>query len=128
MKVSAKHTLILFLASVMLLQGICGGLVWIHFQMNKQYIAENLCENRDKPEMQCEGHCQLRKNLKKAETEDSSTPIPKTTKAEVIICERIDFPEIKPALTEYLIHSSSSENEDIKDSQPSRLFRPPIAV
>lgn len=48
--------------------------VLINFQVNKEYIVENLCENRDKPECCCEGSCQLAKELKKVEEAEGQTP------------------------------------------------------
>lgn len=36
------------------------------YQANKSYIAKNLCVNRDKPKMGCNGKCHLKKQLKKA--------------------------------------------------------------
>ena len=36
------------------------------YQLNKSYIAKNLCENRAKPKMKCNGKCHLKKQLKKA--------------------------------------------------------------
>jgi hypothetical protein len=35
-----------------------------YFQINKEYIARVLCENRDKPQMHCDGNCYLAKRLK----------------------------------------------------------------
>lgn len=35
-----------------------------HYQLNKDYIARVLCENRDKPELHCDGKCYLAKRLK----------------------------------------------------------------
>ncbi|MCX2739783.1 hypothetical protein [Pontibacter anaerobius] len=35
----------------------------VHYQLDYTYISEVLCINRDKPELQCHGKCQLRKNL-----------------------------------------------------------------
>ena len=50
--------------------------------MNKDYIAAKLCENRDKPVMQCKGKCYLSKKLKqdaekekKQERETKKTPL-----------------------------------------------------
>ena len=37
------------------------------YQLNKGYIAKNLCENQDKPELKCCGKCYLRKELKKVD-------------------------------------------------------------
>lgn len=35
-----------------------------HYQLNKEYIARVLCENRDRPELHCDGNCYLAKRLK----------------------------------------------------------------
>ena len=37
------------------------------FELNQEYIAATLCENRDKPELVCCGKCVLTKQLKKAD-------------------------------------------------------------
>ena len=39
---------------------------YIEYELNKKYIAEVLCENKDKPEMHCNGKCHLKKQIKKA--------------------------------------------------------------
>lgn len=41
--------------------------VWAWYFQNKDYIASTLCENRDKPEMECNGQCVLSKALQKAD-------------------------------------------------------------
>ncbi|QMW03249.1 hypothetical protein [Spirosoma foliorum] len=38
-----------------------------YYHANKDYIARVLCENRDKPEMHCDGKCYLAKKLKAQE-------------------------------------------------------------
>ena len=35
-----------------------------YFQLNRDYIARVLCENRDRPQMNCNGQCYLAKRLK----------------------------------------------------------------
>jgi hypothetical protein len=35
-----------------------------HYQLNRNYIARVLCENRDKPQLHCNGKCYLAKKLK----------------------------------------------------------------
>ena len=37
------------------------------YELNKNYIAAVLCENKAKPEMHCNGKCYLAKKLKQAE-------------------------------------------------------------
>ncbi len=43
--------------------------VIINYEIHKDYIAKNLCENRDKPKMCCKGKCQLKKQLNNTENE-----------------------------------------------------------
>ncbi|WP_432712600.1 hypothetical protein [Pedobacter sp.] len=38
--------------------------VYAGYEFNKNYIVSTLCENRDKPVMQCNGKCYLAKKLK----------------------------------------------------------------
>jgi len=39
--------------------------VIVNFKLNQDFIAKSLCENRDKPEMNCNGNCCLKKELQK---------------------------------------------------------------
>jgi len=43
------------------------------FKLQEDYIASELCENKDRPEMHCNGHCQLNKKLQE-DTEENGTP------------------------------------------------------
>lgn len=46
------------------------------FGLNREYIARNLCENKDKPELKCCGKCYLKKQLKKADAEEKKQDSP----------------------------------------------------
>jgi len=37
--------------------------VYLSYQLNKEYIATELCENKDRPELACNGQCVLMKKL-----------------------------------------------------------------
>lgn len=41
--------------------------------LNYDYISEELCENKDKPELQCEGKCYLKQSLAEASADDDHT-------------------------------------------------------
>ena len=43
----------------------------IEYQTNKEYIASVLCENRNKPEMACNGKCYLNKKIAASKNHDS---------------------------------------------------------
>ena len=42
--------------------------------MNKNYIAANLCENKSKPEMKCNGKCYMKKQLKSNDENQNKFP------------------------------------------------------
>jgi hypothetical protein len=45
-----------------------------YFHLNRDYIAKVLCENRQRPELKCNGNCYLAKKLKQQEeTQDKET-------------------------------------------------------
>lgn len=46
----------------------------VGFYANRDYIAKNLCENRDKPGTQCCGRCQLHKRLSQDTEQDRNNP------------------------------------------------------
>jgi hypothetical protein len=45
-----------------------------YYYLNQDYIAKQLCENRDRPELKCNGQCFLMKKLK-AEEEKPGQPV-----------------------------------------------------
>ncbi|MDN3725405.1 hypothetical protein QRD02_13535 [Aequorivita sp. SDUM287046] len=65
----------------------------VEYVVNYDYIVNVLCENKDKPEMQCNGKCHLTKELaKEAETDNTNPFSSKTSKTEIpqfIISENI---------------------------------------
>lgn len=65
----------------------------LDYLANYDYIVNTLCENRDKPEMECNGKCHLSKELAKEAGADDKNPLNKTSKTEipqVIISENIN--------------------------------------
>jgi hypothetical protein len=65
----------------------------VEYVVNYDYIVNVLCENKDKPEMHCNGKCHLTKELaKEAGAEDKNPFNSKTSKTEIpqfIISENI---------------------------------------
>jgi len=45
------------------------------YNINKQAITEQLCVNKDKPELHCDGKCYLSKQLKKTEEGEKRTAL-----------------------------------------------------
>ena len=44
----------------------------INYSINKAYISSNLCENKTKPALKCNGKCHLKKELQKEEKKENS--------------------------------------------------------
>jgi len=55
------------LSLVLLFPTITKAWLLADFIIHQKEIAEKLCENKDKPKLQCNGKCQMMKSLKKAE-------------------------------------------------------------
>lgn len=52
-----------FFLLLMLIKVCIMPLIYIDFELRRDYIAKNLCVNRDKPELKCDGKCYLAKRL-----------------------------------------------------------------
>ncbi|MGO3182408.1 MAG: hypothetical protein ACTIJ9_06195 [Aequorivita sp.] len=55
----------------------------LDYVANYDYIVTTLCENRDKPELECNGKCHLSKELAKEAGADDKNPLNKTSKTEI---------------------------------------------
>ncbi len=66
-----KAVVIFFVAVLMLARPL-----WpiVEYVTNYDYIVTVLCENRDKPELQCNGQCYLSKQLAKESSENQENP------------------------------------------------------
>ncbi len=52
-------------------------LTYTAFKLQEDYIASELCENKDRPELHCNGHCQLNKKLQEDPEENGMPARPK---------------------------------------------------
>ncbi len=69
-QVFAISTLILF-AYIQLFNG----LVFMSYEINKSEIIQKFCENKDKPELKCEGTCHMKKMMLTDEAEEENEPM-----------------------------------------------------
>ena len=65
----------------------------VDYLINYEYISKVLCENKDKPKLQCNGKCQLMKGLAKAI--DTENPVSSDKKSFSPIQEVLFFNDIK---------------------------------
>jgi len=57
--------------------------VYVSFKINQDYIEKYLCINRDNPESECHGCCQLKKELEKQQETKSEMPDTQLKKIEI---------------------------------------------
>lgn len=119
MKLSVQSGLVL-LAFTMMVQALTVPLVCIDFKINQDYIARVLCINRDKPEVQCNGHCVLMQKLKKTqETEQSKENQTSKKQTFETFCESLldfnasVFPPKSPDFSDYRQPATSTYTSDI---------------
>ena len=76
--------------------------VYLDFELRKEYIIHNLCENRFKPQLHCDGKCYLAKQLQKVAEDNARNETQKqsdtTQKLLQEVCEEINlpFPTVPP--------------------------------
>lgn len=95
----------------------------LDYYANQTYIAQNLCENRSKPQMKCKGKCQMMKKLQQEEKKDQTNPDRKMeNKSEVLPADfgTYNIPYYSINTIEYI-----SLQEDPETSFTSSLFHPP---
>ncbi len=69
--IMVKRALSVLLICLLLAETTSRLVVVAAFAMNRNYIAQNLCENREMPELNCDGQCYLAKKLKQAADKES---------------------------------------------------------
>ncbi len=99
-------------------------LVSVHYQINKDFIVRELCENRDKPTLNCKGKCHLKKTLKRLGADKTeSRPI------ELSVSEYIGniALEVKPVVLSVIVMNYPVDTfPQSLAGFTSSVFRPPL--
>lgn len=97
--------LLLFLAMQVPLMNQWGAVAY--YRVNQDYIAKNLCENRDKPMLDCNGQCYLAKQLKAAEEKEQKSNSERLEKMPEVV---LSFQAIQPVFTASFTAFNTVEN------------------
>lgn len=100
----------------------------VEYLANYDYIVEKLCENREKPKMQCNGKCHLMKELAKASEHEKPLSDKKQATAEHDVV--LFFASVLPQLSFLTTHYNESASNFHYHNNYSRLsayflLRPP---
>lgn len=70
-----KNNILIILALLVFLSSASKTLLLVDFFINRNYIANNLCEKKELKNNCCKGYCQLTKQLKQEEKRESSNSV-----------------------------------------------------
>lgn len=119
MKQVVSIMLILLLGAQCLIQL---GLV-ASYQLHKEYIVKSLCNNRNRPEMHCEGKCFLKKKLAEAEkNERQASGIEKQLEIPLFL---IAVDELTSVVSFVMAESNISLIANYKHIIYANIFHPP---
>lgn len=96
-----------------------------YYSVNIEYIINELCENKDKPELNCKGKCFLKKKMAQADESEKKTSE---------IFKQVEFPAFIPnsslslGLKSIELESTHAPVKDLYDYQSYiRIFHPPLS-
>lgn len=120
----AAATIFIFL---LLTQVFSKWLIVIDYTINKEAIAKNLCLNKNKPLLHCNGKCQLAKKIAAEENQNdqqsSGFSFAKASFSEVIVNSISEIPE---SLYSTQINHNGIYLFNLPSSLPSSIFHPPL--
>lgn len=103
-------------------------IAYIDFKLNQKFVAEQLCENRNKPELSCLGKCQMKKQLEKTKDTPQSgeeKSESKTIGGYDIYQELSNWTSVTPVdqtnIYLFSLNEAKSSSEFL-----SRIFHPPL--
>lgn len=95
-----------------------------YFEANRDYIAEVLCINKEKPITMCYGRCFLDRNLFLADETPKQTPVKSTLKMETPIFIGSSF-DVNIASKSFIVEKHCSPQTLYKFSCDLSFFHPP---
>jgi hypothetical protein len=125
--VKSALALLLFIAMQLPLMNQWGAVAY--YRVNQDYIAKNLCENRDKPMLNCNGQCYLAKQLKAAEEKEQKSNSERLEKMPEVV---LAFQSIQPIFTASFLQILVVEDHFttpvfVLSGESKGLFHPPRA-
>ena len=126
-EIRLRTLLAIFLSTLLSMPWLTKLAITADFFAHQDYIAANLCENRDKPELHCDGKCVLMQKLNMVEESDSQQkPIPEILGFEFSNFLQTDHDTAVTWPTNSLVKSFSSYLEILPNSVfPGDIFHPP---
>lgn len=126
-----KRHISLFLLLLISFKMLVVPFIYLDFELRKEYIIQNLCENRFKTQLHCDGKCYLAKQLHKVaegharDEAQKQSDTAKRVMQEIFEAPAPDFPT--PAVVYSHSNSFSLFSSSVQKGFLSKPVMPPIA-
>jgi hypothetical protein len=101
--------------------------VVISFRLNRDYIAKNLCENRNRPALRCKGNCVLMKKMQEEEKKEQNQPAPKTEINTIVLSSRTFFTANISVISSVIRPARAEQPSGKPVDRSAFIFHPPCA-
>jgi len=122
-----RNTAAAYLLALILFKVLAVPLLFLNYELNKDLIAANFCENKARPAMQCNGKCHLSKQLAKAAETPASSEKNTAKLATVDFVEHFEdffFEENK----QQVIHQNLFRDDRFTVFSLHSIFHPPATI
>ncbi len=121
----AKQLATALLLLAFILQTFSRVVIVLDFYANRDFIAKNLCENRNRPKMNCCGKCLLSKQLKQEDNKEKQQPGHKNESGSQVLSSRSFYTTVTadPAATSPQFNIPRNTGYPV--DQPAQFFHPP---
>ena len=121
-----KKALSILLAVLIISQMMVNVGIGVYYHLNKEYITNQLCINKNNPALHCNGHCYLAKQLKKAEEGEKQSSQSFKEKDEIFSNEMHDVSVAYYPSYRIICFVSYTSSQPCADNYNS-LIKPPAA-
>lgn len=109
----------------MMIQVLSASIILLHYMLNKEFITEQYCVNKAKPELKCNGQCHLKKEIEADANHKSDLPAaPSELMTFALVCQSIAVFDFSPlSLTPSQLNGHYIMGEYL--SSAISIFHPP---
>jgi hypothetical protein len=124
----SRIPVIIILILAILTQSMSRGIILLSYFTNKQ-AYEKYCVNKARPQLHCDGKCQMAKKIKAEEERDQKDPLKNSLSSEVTMINENHFVSIQPEFIALIIRKDIFPHSIGNVMERSRsFFHPPNAA
>jgi hypothetical protein len=126
--IMSRIPVIIILILAILTQSLSKGIILLSYFTNKQ-AYEKYCVNKARPQLHCDGKCQMAKKIKAEEERDQKDPLKNSLSSEVTMINENHFVSIQPEFIALIIRKDIFPHSigNVMDRSRS-FFHPPNAA